>query len=178
MTQASLEDQEDREEELLTEYTEAGEEFRYRDRLLHNSYYLLIVGSIFLSGNLIQSHTSGDAQFAIVQLLLGGLALIFIGAVILTHFIQRRSANAVRFRAAAYIEGAHEEFPERPLGIPYWVIGHNCRFDEREGLVKSGTFWEELRTRPTELYSAKTVALTCIWGGAILVALSSILIIF
>lgn len=168
MTEGSIED--DKEEEtIFTEYAEAGEEFRYRDRLLHNSYYLLIVGSILLSGNIYRSYTSSNTYFVLIQLLLGGIGLMFIGAVILTHFIQRRSANALRFRAAAYVEGAHEEFPERPLGIPYWVVGNNCRFDSQDGLIKTGTFWEELQTKPTEIYSAKTVALICSWGGAILV---------
>lgn len=162
---------------LITEYTQAGEEFRYRDKLLHNSYYLLIIASFAMVGIIVREFRSGNLLTTAVTLMIGGIGFSLIGAIILNHFIQRRSAEALRTRTEQYAEGIRSEPVQRPLGIQYWVIGNNSNITGQE-LQKSISFWEEMRKWPKKMYSAKTVAFLTFWSGPILIALGVFSILY
>ncbi|NHN58925.1 MULTISPECIES: hypothetical protein [Halorussus] len=161
---------------LITEYTQAGEEFRYRDRLLHNSYYLLIIASVAIVGVIMREFRSGNLLTTGLSVMIGGLGLSLIGTIILNHFIQRRSAESLRTRTEQYAEGIHDEPVQRPLGIQYWVIGNNSIISGKQ-LQKSSTFWEELKKCPQEVYSAKTVSNVTFWGGLLLFVVGGVTVL-
>jgi hypothetical protein len=88
-------------EDLLVEYRELSEEVRYRDGLMHNSYYLIAIALIFFMGNII-SWTEGNFHrlFQIESIALffsfGGLLLMFISAVMYTYNEKRNRAESRR----------------------------------------------------------------------------------
>lgn len=161
---------------LITEYTQAGEEFRYRDKLLHNSYYLLIIATIAIVGITAREFRSGNLLTTSMTVMVGGLGFSLIGAIILNHFIQRRSAASLRTRTEQYAEGIRDQPVQRPLGVQYWVIGNDSTITN-QNLQKSESFWEEMKKRPTKLYSAKSVAYLSFWGGLLLFVLGGLAIV-
>ncbi|UPV74035.1 hypothetical protein M0R89_16035 [Halorussus limi] len=160
---------------LIAEYTQTGEEFRYRDKLLHNSYYLLIIATFAIVGIVLREFRTGNVVTIGISILVGGLGFSLIGAIILNHFIQRQSAEALRTRTEQYAEGIQNEPVQRPLGIQYWVIGNNSNIVNQD-IKKSDTFWQEMRKLPKKAYSAKTVAFCIFWSG-LLITIGGLLIL-
>lgn len=70
-------DQKDR-ECLLTDYREAGEDARYRDRLLYNSYYLAIILLVFVVQTLATLIANGLRGIATIVLFGSGLLYLFL----------------------------------------------------------------------------------------------------
>lgn len=80
---------------LETEYEQAGEEIRYRDRILHNSYYLLVIIFGVFAGNVLNQW--GESTVAVVALsLAAGIAFLFLATVIEVYFRRRTSAMVRR----------------------------------------------------------------------------------
>lgn len=142
---------------LITEYEQAGEEFRYRDRLLHNSYYLLIVAVLAILTKI--PNPSEDPFIFGVTLVIGGVVFSFLGILIWKHVNERNSAGALRNRAEQYAEGIRYDSVKRPLSIQFWVIGNNTRMDQKT--METRSFRDELKTLTTSegFFSAKTIAL-------------------
>lgn len=80
---------------LDTEYGEVGEEIRYRDRILHNSYYLLVIIFGVFAGNVLNQW--GNSVVAVVALsFAAGFAFLFLATVIEVYFRRRTSAMVRR----------------------------------------------------------------------------------
>ncbi|MFC6737042.1 hypothetical protein [Halolamina salina] len=142
---------------LHTEYEQAGEEYRYRDRLLHNSYYLLIVVTALLAGPLLQYiGQDGYLKLGVIVLLAGGLYTL-LGLVMLTHYVQRNSASFLRTRVEQVADGTKERIP-RPFAIQYRVIGQDTRMTDEHELDKARPFFSRVLGMPENLHSAETLA--------------------
>lgn len=101
-------DGKDRAIKLLTvEYEQAGEEIRYRDKILHNSYYLLIIILGVFVGNLFNHKQSVIAFIAISTV--AGVAFAFLGFVVEVYFRRRESAMVRRGQVEDRIQEMEEE---------------------------------------------------------------------
>ncbi|SEN03946.1 hypothetical protein SAMN05216388_1001221 [Halorientalis persicus] len=88
---------------LIEEYKELGEEVRYRDGLMHNSYYLIAIAIVFFVGNVID-WTDGDiyniiSEFTEFVLLFGstsGALMMFVAVVLRTYNEKRVRAERRR----------------------------------------------------------------------------------
>lgn len=142
---------------LHTEYEQAGEEYRYRDRLLHNSYYLLIVVTALLVGPFLQYAEQGaHLKLGVIVLLAGGLYTL-LGLVMLTHYVQRNSASSLRTRVEQVADGTKECIP-RPFAVQYRVIGQDTRMTDEHELDEARPFFSRLLSAPEYLHSAETLA--------------------
>ena len=153
---------------LHTEYEQAGEEYRYRDRLLHNSYYLLIVVTALLAGPFLRYGGQGARlKLGVVVLLAGGLYTL-LSLVMLTHYVQRSSASSLRTRVEQVADGTKERIP-RPFAVQYRVIGQDTRMTDEHELDEARPFFSRVFSIPEYLHSAETLAQVILMGGFILI---------
>lgn len=77
-------------------YTQASEEARFRDGLIHTSYYLIIIAALIVGGNLTTFLSNGETSLASVGasvlLISVGFAAIAIGWVLSTYAGKREAA--------------------------------------------------------------------------------------
>lgn len=88
---------------LIDVYSEVSEEARYRDRLIHNSYYLVVIAILLTWGNaatLIYSRGLNllDPRFASPVLLASGGSIVIVAAVIHSYNQKKRAAEILRNR--------------------------------------------------------------------------------
>jgi len=144
---------------LLTEYEQAGEEYRARHQSLQNSYYLFVIGLSAFGAATINSIDS----FVKLGLLflVASLASFVLGFAIIAHFAERQSAGALRTRVERAIEDYtnenvdHDLDIQRPVSIQHHIIGQKAYLDDSGRLdVREGDF-SLLFTAPD--FSAKTL---------------------
>lgn len=153
---------------LHTEYEQAGEEYRYRDKLLHNSYYLLIVITALLAVPLLR-YVGQDAQVKLgVVVFLAGSLYTLLGLVILTHYVQRNSASSLRTRVEQVADGTKEHVP-RPFAIQYRVIGQDTEMNDEHELNDAQPFFGRVLGVPDYLHSAETLAQVVLMVGFVLI---------
>lgn len=101
MTDSDIEDndepQSDRPEkdELIKSYIQYSEESRYRDGLMHNSYYFILISVVIFSGHILSLNPKGpllQSPRVGFTLLSGGVAASGIGAILITY--NRKKINA------------------------------------------------------------------------------------
>lgn len=90
-------------DKLIDIYSEVSEEARYRDRLIHNSYYLIVIAILLTWGNaatLIYSRGFDllDPRFASPVLLASGGSIFIVAAVIHSYNQKKRAAEILRNR--------------------------------------------------------------------------------
>lgn len=125
---------------LLTEYEQTGEEYRTRHQLLHNSYYLLIIGLLIFAGSALS--ISGDPLKLGLLFSAGSVAAFILGMAIITHYVERNSAGTLRTRtgrAAEQLTNAeinHDFDIQRPLAIQRYVCGKNVTTDGSGNMVE------------------------------------------
>lgn len=153
---------------LHTEYEQAGEEYRYRDKLLHNSYYLLIVITAILAGSFL-NYAGQDSivKLGFITLLAGGLYTL-LGLVILTHYVQRQSASALRTRLQGIADESIESIP-RPFAVEYRVIGQDSEMNNEQELDDARPFFSRVLTLPDSLHSAEALAQVVLIVGFLLI---------
>jgi len=102
---------------LLQEYAEIGDEIRYRDRVIHNSYYLLVIifgvfaqGTLGLITNASSSTptTAGYASAGILSYGAGG-AFLFLSFIIYTYNERRLEAMLRRFEVAKCVNDRYSD---------------------------------------------------------------------
>lgn len=121
-------------EDLLAEYTELSEEVRYRDGLMHNSYYLIAIALVFLLGNII-TWSDGSIQsifqpgFIALFCIFGGLLSIVVSVVMKTYNEKRVRAEQRRadIEAALNQKLGVQESAQPVFAIQKFVLRNNLR---------------------------------------------------
>lgn len=140
---------------LIEEYKEANEEARYRDKLMHNSYYLIAIALVLLFGNIV-SVTSGDFSKILTNLpdlifLLGstgGMLLVFL-AVIMDTYNEKRNRAETRRRDLE--EALNKRLAEEDSEIPLFAIQQHVILDDVADYFDEG----ESDTSQTEEWISK-----------------------
>lgn len=119
---------------LIEAYEQVNEEARYRDKLMHNSYYLVVIALILTVGNLLPLITADNLRYPLKIMLGGaslllGIAVLGVGVVMLTYNKKRVNAEGFRgeieqelnnhFQSSNYASGDLEE----PFNINRRVLG-------------------------------------------------------
>ncbi|GAB3665347.1 hypothetical protein [Halopiger thermotolerans] len=122
---------------LETEYEQTGEEIRYRDRILHNSYYLLVIIFGVFAGNVLNQW--GNSAIAVAALSFSaGIAFLFLAIVIEVYFRRRSSAMVRRDEVERAIR---DDFPssfelQKGLYRGFFEAGESDP-REKQGLIEN-----------------------------------------
>lgn len=156
---------------LHTEYQEVNQEFRHRNQLLQNTFYLMIIAAgIFLGLFIRFGSTENPALLGGLIISLGVVATI-IGNLFLKHYHARSSAAVVRMHAEWVANGSRES-SKRALTLGWGVAGGGARYDdEKDCIVRRGSHVHYLVKCPEAIFSAESFGLTLIYAGAILLAI-------
>lgn len=166
-------------EVLLTEYEQTSEEYRTRHQLLHNSYYLLVIGVLLFAGSALS--ISGNPLKLGLLFLAGSIAAFILGMAIMTHYIERDSAGTLRTRTERAVEQLsndnvdHGLDIQRPLAIQRYVGKRNVTTDASGNMVERESDYSAIREIEIEP-SAKALGqevlglsiLMCLIGGLLL----------
>lgn len=172
---------EDDQNVLLTEYRQAGEEVRNRDRLIHNGYYILITVTAVLLWQIVRVRDNGG-QIAVLWTG-GGFLYMLLGFVIIEHFRKRRSAWNLQSRVEMIFAGKYKgvlsgedasELVTYPLSLQHhasgegivWNVGGKGKEDGPDaGFEKAPTLFGEFFTWPSNKFSARTIGQLVILAG-------------
>ncbi|QCP91815.1 hypothetical protein [Haloarcula marismortui] len=141
----------------VTEYEQAGEEGRYRDRMIHNTYYLtVIVGAAFLS-QIFRLWSGSEYLRLSVLMSIGGAVALFLGGVILAHESKRHSAWSLR----TDIETRFHREEINTLRIQKRVLGQSSKFNLETGELEEADRWID------RVKSARLIGKIMLVGGIV-----------
>lgn len=165
------------EEKLLhTEYQEVNQEFRHRNQLLHNTFYLFVISSGVFLGLLLRVWSDGDAVVLGSITIASGAVSTIIGHLFLKHFHERSSAEVVRMHAEWVANGKREK-SDRVFSLEHGVAGGGAIYDkERDRIVRRGSHVHYITKWPQQLLSAEFLGLILIYFGAIALVVGILLI--
>ncbi len=152
---------------LHTEYAEANEEFRHRNRLIHNTFYLLIITTGVFLGLFFRYGTSDDLITTGGLVFAAGVASTSIGHLFLKHYHERTSAEVLRGRIER-IANSEEESVERALSLNWGVTGGGAILGDKSGeILRRGSHLQYLMKLPDNILSAESIGLVLVYIGGI-----------
>lgn len=151
---------------LHTEYQEVNQEFRHRNQLLQNTFYLLIIAAGVFLGLFIRFGSGGNTVTLSGLIIASGVVATILGHLFLKHFHERSSAEAVRMHAEWVANGRRQK-AERALSLEWGVAGGGAMYDEeKDCIVRRGSHVHYLTKWPGQLLSAEFFGLFLIYTGA------------
>jgi hypothetical protein len=121
---------------LIAGFEQISEEVRYRDRLMHTSYYLVVIAMVIGVGSLLSLFTADSLRYP-PELVWGGILLLFgfassgIGIVMLVYNEKRNNASRFRADIARKLEPYFDSSDiASPFDINRQVVGGEARYTE------------------------------------------------
>ncbi|AOW79356.1 hypothetical protein HTSR_0149 [Halodesulfurarchaeum formicicum] len=151
---------------LHTEYQEANEEYRHRNKLLHNTFYLLIISIGAFLGLYFQIGQNANRLIVGSLVFLGGLVANVIGNLFLKHYHKRNSAEVVRMHAERIAEGFQDE-AIRPFSVEWGVSGAGAELNEADQIVRRGSHLHHMEFDTTEPISGGNMGYILVVFGII-----------
>lgn len=156
---------------LLEAYKQASQESRYRDGLMHNSYYLVIIAAIIASGNI---YSLSDGEYSTLMsldvltsmLLVSGIAMSGIGIVMLTY--NRKRINAEDLRQCIEHRIDDDYSGQQPLMIQSAVIGGGLN---PEGFAQENEQLDQIENAFRKKLPIATISIFFIYLGAFVAAI-------
>lgn len=153
---------------LHTQYEEANQEYRHRNQLLHNTFYLLIIAIGVFLGLFFSSRISGNTRNLGLLMVVAGIVATLIGHLFLKHFHERKSAESVRMYIEQLANGK-EEKAEKALLLRWGITGGGVHWDkENEYFVRRNSHIQFINEFPDYPLSAVTIGILLIYLGALL----------
>lgn len=162
---------------LLTEYQQINEEFRHRNQLIHNTFYLLIIAGGVFGGLSARFLSLSNLVLSGLIVSFGGLTSSIIGHLFLKHFHDRSSAEVARMHAE-WIANKTKEKSKRALSVNWGVGGGGVIHEGERVLTRRGSYIHYLRKWPDSLVSAETAGLTLVYFGAVTIPAGIGIVIF
>lgn len=165
---------------LHTEYQEVNQEFRHRNQLVHNTFYLFIIAAGVFLGLFLRFGLDGNMDVFGGIALFSGIVGSIIGHLFLKHFHERSSAEAVRTHLER-VANKQLEDAKKALSIEYAIAGGGAKLRNDGRIVRRGSHMHHLGVRPfgnrpKNIVSAETIGLALVYVGGGLVAIGSAIV--
>lgn len=161
---------------LHTEYQEANQEFRHRNQLVHNTFYLFIIAAGIFLGLFLQLGLNGNMITVGGLTIALGFVFTIIGHLFLKHFHERSSAEVVRMHAE-WIANSNRKRADRALSLEWGIAGAGAKYDEENNrIVRRGSHIHYITKWPTQLVSAESFGLGLIYLGALALVIGVVLV--
>lgn len=156
---------------LHTEYQEVNQEFRHRNQLLQNTFYLLIIAAGVFLGLFIQFGLDASLMTLGGLTIASGVVATIIGHLFLKHFHERSSAEVVRMHAE-WIANGERRKAKRALSLEWGVAGGGAFYDkENNRIVKRGSHLHYITKLPKRFPSAEFFGFVLIYLGGLFLVL-------
>lgn len=160
---------------LHTEYQEVNQEFRHRNQLLQNTFYLFIIAAGVFLGLFVRFGSFDDMVTLGGLTIASGVTATIIGHLFLKHFHERSSAEAVRMHTEWVANGTRKK-TKRALSLEWGVAGGGAIYDnENERIVRRGSHVHHITKLPEQLLSAEAFGLALVYFGGMTIVLGAIL---